>query len=126
MAHDRPVVPPAHESGITRLVAAERRWRAALENAEAEAARLVDAARAANAEADAALDREIGALTAARTGEAERELRDRCAELLREADERAARYDGVGAERERAIAATIVERLWRAEPTSAGVAGASA
>lgn len=126
MAHDKPVVPPAHESGITRLVAAERQWRAALEDAEAEAARLVDAARAADAAADAALEREIGALTAERTGDAERKVRDRCAELLRGADEQAARYDGLGAERERAIAATIVDRLWRAEPAAPGVAGAGA
>lgn len=124
MTHARPAGnAAARETGITRLVAAEREWKEALERAESDAARLVEEARAADAAADAAVDREIERLLAARTIETQNALRERSAELRRQAEARAARYDGAGVALESRIAAEIADRLWGASAPAQALAG---
>lgn len=124
MTHARPAGhAAARETGITRLVAAEREWKDALARAEADAARLVGEARAADAAADAALEREIERLLAARTIETQNALRERCAELRRQASAHAARYDDAGLAVESRIAAEIADRLWGASATAQALAG---
>ena len=113
MAHARPAGSGAtRETGITRLVAAEREWKEALERADAEAARLVADARAADAAADAALESEIERLLAARAIETQTVLRERCAALCRQAEEHAERYDAAGVAIETRLASEIADRLW--------------
>ena len=113
MAHARPADDAARaETGITRLVAAERQWKERVERAAAEGRLLVAEARAAEAAAESALEREIVQSTAARAAATRAAMHERCAALRRQAEERAARYEEAGAELESRIAREIADRLW--------------
>jgi phage shock protein A len=96
---------------LDQLIATEARLDESLRRARADAARLVDEAREATRQAEAALAADIAAAAAAMAVAAASERREREAAIARETAEQVARYDGVPATRIGALARDVVNQL---------------
>jgi hypothetical protein len=96
---------------LEQLIATEQRLDDALRQARAEAARLVEEAKATSTLAEAALAADIAAAAAAMAGAAATERREREAAIAREAAEQVARTDGVSTARIGALARDLVHLL---------------
>lgn len=96
---------------LEQLIATEQRLDDALRQARAEAARLVEEAKAASTRAEAAVAAEIKAAAAAMAVAAGTERREREAAIARETAEQVARYDGVPDTRIGALARDVVDQL---------------
>lgn len=114
----------AHESGIARLVEAERQWREELAAAERAAEELIAEARRVADEEDAALERDLADCVAAERAKVAADLQRRIDGIEREARVRADRYRALpDAAVERLAARLLAEVWWPDVDTPAANAG---
>ena len=99
--------PPAVGGAVERLIEAERRWRATLDEARARADRVVAEARAAVAAEEESTRAALDALVANRRAELQRTLDDERAAILERARRDAAAFASIDDERIRLLAAEI-------------------
>jgi len=100
-----------HAVDLEQLIATEQRLDESLRHARAVAAQLVEEAKAAAGQAEAALAADIEAAAAARAVAAATERREREATIARETAELVARYSGVPDARIGALARDVVDQL---------------
>jgi polyhydroxyalkanoate synthesis regulator phasin len=100
-----------HAVDLEQLIATEQRLDESLRHARAVAAQLVEEAKAAAGQAEAALAADIEAAAEGMAVAAAKEREEREAAIAREAAAGVARADGVSAARVRALAQDLVDRL---------------
>lgn len=101
---------------LEQLIATEERLDDALRRARADAARVIDEAKAAALRAEEVLGADIAAAASTMSAAAAMERREREAAIARDAAEQVARTDGVAAARIRALAQEIVNLLVATAP----------
>jgi vacuolar-type H+-ATPase subunit H len=103
----KPPSPPAVGGAVERLIEAERRWRATLDEARAGAEHIVAEARAAVAAEEESTRAALDALVADRRAELQRTLDDERAAILERARREASAFESIDDERIRDLAAGI-------------------
>ena len=96
---------------LDQLIATEQRLDQSLRRAHADAARLIEDAKAATHRAEAALAADVETAAGAKALAAATERREREAAIARETAEQVARYDSVPAARIGALARDVVDQL---------------
>ena len=96
---------------LDQLIATEQRLDQSLRLARADAARLIEDAKAATHRAEAALAADVETAAGAMAVAAATERREREAAIARETAEQVARYDSVPAARIGALARDVVDQL---------------
>lgn len=121
MAHrTKALAAEAQDTGIARLVEAERVWREELAAAERSAAELIAQARREVEEGDAAVTRELEACVVEHRAAVLATLTEKIAVIGREAEGRAERYRVLSDAEVERLAARLLSEVWWPEPARPG------